>query len=93
MKDKKQLQGVVNEEVTINQIKGEMLEGIDSLIEIIALENEMIASLELIQILSHDKEGSAHGVVTFDSGHQKHFAEFYQFESTKKEARIKSITQ
>lgn len=93
MKDESRLGEVVNENVMINSIKQDSMEGIENLIKVINEEDESIISLEIPQILSHGKEGSAHGVVTFASGAQKYFAEFYQFESTKKDARIKRITR
>lgn len=92
MKDDTQLLEVINENVTVHQISHETIEGIDNLVQTISTE-EAIISLELSQLLTHGKEGAAHGVVTFQSGIQKHFAEFYVFESHKKDARIKSITR
>lgn len=93
MEDKKQLLEVVKEDVSLNSINNHFVQGIDAVMSTVHLVKEPLSSLEITRILSHGKEGAAHGTVTFNTGTQVHFAEFYTFENNKKDARIKSITR
>lgn len=52
-----------------------------------------ISSIIIHQLVSHGKEGAAHASLTLQSGHQIHFAEFYQFEGHRKEAKLLKITR
>lgn len=92
MKNANQLSEVLNEEVEMNRINQAKVQGIEETIDFSSKNQMPIQSLEITEILSHGKEGAAHGRVTFTSGEPLHFAEFYTFDSHKKEARIKTIT-
>ena len=43
-------------------------------------------------IITHGKDGSAHGAVTYKDGSVIHRADFYEFESHKNDAKIKTST-
>lgn len=92
MKDANQLKNFVTENVVLNKIGSEKVRGIEALINNYPPIEEVVMSLEIKEILTHGKEAAAHGTVTFKSGQQVHFSEFYTFDSHKKEARINFIT-
>lgn len=52
---------------------------------------EKIVRISFHQILSHGKEAAADGSILFESGRQSYFAEFYQFEGHRKEAKLLNI--
>lgn len=93
MKDTAGVAELVHENVRIDAVLGNRLEGRKLLLDAVLAEEREVASLEFTQILSHGKEGAAHGVIRFSNGEQQHFADFYTFENNKKEARIQGITR
>lgn len=93
MEDKNQLLEVVEEDVSLNCINIEPVQGLDAVMSLVYLSKQPLIALVITKILSHGKEGSAHGIAIFNTGIQVHFAEFYTFENNKKDARIKSITR
>lgn len=93
MENKNNLLEVITEDVSLHRVDTEPVQGIDAAVTTVNPEKEPLSSLEITRILSHGKEGAAHGVITFNTGAQVHFAEFYTFESNKKDARIKTITR
>lgn len=68
------------------------LEGLDSVLTAYQVSDDIL-SLMIHQILSHGKECAAHASLTLSSGQQISFAEFYQFESHRKDAKIIKITR
>ncbi|HJG47420.1 MAG TPA: hypothetical protein K8U70_00870 [Facklamia tabacinasalis] len=86
-----------NLEETLNpavetEINGDQtINGIDELITYFDKKDIQLSSLNLLSILSHGKYGAADGVIIAKSGQRIHFASFYTFENTKKEALIKAI--
>lgn len=87
---------VINEWLTedfVWVVPGEMeIEGKDAFIKEIKEHLQAVSSLEIRSLLSHGKEGASHGTVTNNRGGKIHFADMYEFENNKKEARIKKIT-
>lgn len=92
MKETHQLTNLLTENVVMDKIGSDKLTGIDAIINSYDDEGKSVRSLEIKEILSHGKEGAAHGTVTFSNDKQIHFSEFYTFESHKKDARISFIT-
>lgn len=58
----------------------------------IALPDKKINTLEIINIITHGKEGAAEGVTTTVDGEEHSWALFINFEGHKKNAKIKSVT-
>lgn len=53
---------------------------------------QKVSSLEIKSMLTHGKEASSHGTIILNSGEEIYFAEMYEFENHKKDAKIKAIT-
>ncbi|MBO3079929.1 MULTISPECIES: DNA-binding protein [Mammaliicoccus] len=53
---------------------------------------QKVSSLEIKSMLTHGKEASTHGTIILNSGEEIHFAEMYEFENHKKDAKVKEIT-
>lgn len=68
------------------------LEGLDNMLTAYHT-TDRIRSLMIHQILTHGKEGAAHASLTLHSGEHVHFAEFYQFDSHRKDAKLLKITR
>lgn len=54
---------------------------------------DQISSLVLHKLLSHGKEGAVHATLHLQTGQEIHFAEFYQFEGHRKDAKLLKITR
>lgn len=68
------------------------LEGLDQVLTAYQA-SDAVRRLQIHQILSHGKEGAAHASLTLNSGQQIAFAEFYHFESHRKDAKLLKITR
>ncbi|WP_239748445.1 hypothetical protein [Mammaliicoccus sp. A-M2] len=53
---------------------------------------QKVSSLEIKTMLTHGKEASTHGTIILNSGEEIYFAEMYEFENHKKDAKVKAIT-
>lgn len=53
---------------------------------------ESISSLEINHLITHGKEGAASGVTSLKSGEKLSYAYIFEFENSKKEARIKKVS-
>lgn len=78
--------------VTISQILSEnvcwvnigkgSVEGKNPVLKALLERNSIkITRLEILQIMSHGKEGSANGIITLEDGNKWAFAEFFSFSS------------
>ncbi|WP_099222643.1 nuclear transport factor 2 family protein [Listeria costaricensis] len=75
------------------RVPGEFeMAGRERFIEELERNKETVSSLVIDSIVSHGKEGVAHGTMTTTQGMHVYFADFFRFENHKKEARIQSIT-
>lgn len=68
------------------------LEGKDLFIKMIRKEQKELSTLEIKSILTHGKEGSAHGVLTTKTGDKVYFSDIIRFKNHQKNAPISEIT-
>lgn len=53
---------------------------------------DSLSSLEITHLITHGKEGAAAGIAAFKTGEKLSFAYIFDFESSKKDARIKKVS-
>ncbi|WP_239255230.1 DNA-binding protein [Listeria ilorinensis] len=61
-------------------------------IEELDRNKQAVSSLAIDSIVSHGQEGAAHGTMITTAGMHVYYADFFRFESHKKDARIQAIT-
>ena len=88
---KKNLEELVNSDIQVTINGHQKLQGIDPFVEYLTNKKINLSILELTSILSHGKFGSADGIAIDNKGKVIHFAAFFTFENTKKDALIKEM--
>lgn len=74
-------------------VPGEVrIEGKENFIKEINEHLQKVSSLEVKSLITHGKEGASHGTITNEHGGEIHFADMYEFESHKKDSKVKTIT-
>ncbi|MFD1900626.1 DNA-binding protein [Enterococcus termitis] len=68
------------------------LDGIERFIDYIKQERVEISTLDIQSIVTHGKEGAAHGSITTKKGAKHYFATMLLFSGNQKEAPIKQVT-
>ncbi|ALS02752.1 DNA-binding protein [Enterococcus silesiacus] len=68
------------------------LEGKEAFIAAVVKEQTELSTLEIQSILTHGKEGSAHGILTTKTGEKIYFSDIIRFKSNQKDAPISEIT-
>lgn len=68
------------------------LEGKDLFIKMILKEQKELSTLEIKSILTHGKEGAAHGILTTKTGDKVYFSTIFRFKNHQKNAPISEIT-
>lgn len=83
----------VTENITWHIVGNKRYQGKDSYIEALGkLDNDKVTELRIDHILTHGKDGSSNGVVTYSNDKKHAFCNVYAFSSSAKHARIKEIT-
>ena len=90
--EKSELEKLVVESFTWNIPNHPTLEGLAKFHKELSNHNREIEVMNIHTIITHGKDGAAHGTVTYKDGSVIHFADFYEFESHKKDAKIKTCT-
>lgn len=74
-------------------VPGELqIDGRTHFIQELLNHQEQISSLEILSIITHGKNGSAHGIMTTKKGGKIYFSDIFRFSSHQKDARITQIT-
>lgn len=68
------------------------LEDKAAFIKAVLKEKKELSTLEIQSILTHGKEGSAHGILTTKTGNKVYFSDIIRFKSNQKDAPISEIT-
>ncbi|WP_086314394.1 hypothetical protein A5821_001961 [Enterococcus sp. 7F3_DIV0205] len=68
------------------------LEDKAAFIKAVLKEKKELSTLEIQSILTHGKEGSAHGILTTKTGNKIYFSDIIRFKSNQKDAPISEIT-
>ncbi|QJF24259.1 nuclear transport factor 2 family protein [Mammaliicoccus vitulinus] len=90
--DEKYLSNWLTDDFVWN-VPGEFeLNGKEAFIDEVKEHLQKVSSLEIKSMLTHGKEASTHGTIISHSGEEIHFAEIYEFENHKKDAKIKKAT-
>ncbi|WP_152655499.1 DNA-directed RNA polymerase subunit alpha C-terminal domain-containing protein [Oceanobacillus sp. CFH 90083] len=86
------LKDVITDDVTWHIINKEEIHGFSNFCEKVSTADYNISSVEIDRNLTHGKEGASHTTMTLNNGRQIHIADFFEFVSNKKDAKIKKIT-
>ncbi|WP_137657554.1 DNA-binding protein [Listeria newyorkensis] len=68
------------------------IKGRDEFITELITNLQEVSALEVQSLLSHGKEGSAHGTVTNKKGKHVYFSDIFTFQSNKPDAKISKLT-
>ncbi|KGL42396.1 DNA-binding protein [Listeria sp. SHR_NRA_18] len=68
------------------------IKGRDEFIAELIANLQEVSALEVQSLLSHGKEGSAHGTVTNKKGKHVYFSDIFTFQSNKPDAKISKLT-
>lgn len=68
------------------------IKGRDEFITELIANLQEVSTLEVQSLLSHGKEGSAHGTVTNKKGKHVYFSDIFTFQSNKPDAKISKLT-
>ncbi|WP_430534406.1 DNA-binding protein [Listeria rocourtiae] len=83
----------VLEESFVWNVPGEFqIKGREAFIKELQANLQEISSLEIQSLLTHGKEGSAHGIVINKKGKHVYFSDIFTFKSNKKDAKISELT-
>lgn len=86
------LQGVLTEDVTWREINKDEIYGFLNFSQKVSEADYHISSVEIAMNLTHGKEGASHTTMTLNDGRRIYIADFFEFASNKKDAKIKTIT-
>ncbi|GAB2558905.1 DNA-directed RNA polymerase subunit alpha C-terminal domain-containing protein [Gracilibacillus alcaliphilus] len=86
------LTDVLTEDVIWRVINKDETHGFRNFCQKIAKADYHLSSIEIAINLTHGKEGAVHTIVTLNDGRQIYSADFFEFVSNKKDAKIKRIT-
>ncbi|AQY52146.1 DNA-binding domain-containing protein [Listeria weihenstephanensis FSL R9-0317] len=90
--DRAALESVL-EESFVWTVPGEFeIKGRDKFIAELVANLQAVSILEVQSLLSHGKEGSAHGTVTNKKGKHVYFSDIFTFQSNKPDAKISKLT-
>lgn len=86
------LKEVLTEDVTWSVINKDEIHGFLNFYQKVSETDYNISSIEIAMNLTHGKEGAAHTTTILSDGRKIHTADFFEFASNKKDAKIKLIT-
>ncbi|MGO3048636.1 DNA-binding protein [Staphylococcus casei] len=90
--EKEKLIKTVTENFIWNVVGAFQIQGLDAFYEELEAHQVEIASLNVTQNISHGKLGALHGTQIAKDGSTIYFADFFEFESHQKDAKVKAIT-
>ncbi|WP_245167080.1 DNA-binding protein [Staphylococcus caeli] len=90
--DEDKLRTVLSEDVVWEVAGAFKIEGFDALVQELTEHQTNIASIEVKANISHGKSGAIHGTQTAENGSIVYFSDVFEFESHRKDAKIKYIT-
>lgn len=86
------LKDVITDDVTWHIINKEEIHGFSNFCEKVSAADYNISSIGISSTLTHGKEGASNTTITLNNGRQIHIADFFEFASNKKDAKIQMIT-
>lgn len=86
------LKDVLTEDVIWCVINREEIHGFLNFSQKVSETDYPVSSVEIAMNLTHGKEGASHTTMTLNDGRQIYIADFFEFASNKKDAKIKMIT-
>ncbi|MCT1905071.1 DNA-binding protein [Oceanobacillus sojae] len=86
------LKDILTEDVIWCVINREEIHGFLNFSRKVSEADYPVSSVEIAMNLTHGKEGASHTTMTLNDGRQIYIADFFEFASNKKDAKIKMIT-
>ncbi len=86
------LKDVLTEDVIWCVINREEIHGFLNFSQKVSETDYPVSSVEIAMNLTHGKEGASNTTMTLNDGRQVYIADFFEFASNKKDAKIKMIT-